>query len=194
MNTLTAIITWDIGCPLERSCAISLNPVRPVRYSGVFNFPLRPGRWRRGIDGLAGARRNERSTYKSSSITAGFSSFHGLRSRTLPVCLFHWRLRGRRMIGKAPMAIARFLWKHWLTGNDSKALAIRRPTGYTWEERPAEGEWTGTTAGRAQRSRRFMCTPFSPDFVKSWRDVRKGAPWNLQLASLNRIQQGNFDT
>jgi hypothetical protein len=48
--------------------------------------------------------------------------------------------------------------------------------------------------GRARRSRRFMCTPFHPDFVKNWRDVRKGAPWDLRLAFLNRIHQRTFET
>ncbi|MBW2321797.1 MAG: DUF4338 domain-containing protein [Deltaproteobacteria bacterium] len=39
--------------------------------------------------------------------------------------LSRWRLRPSRMIGNVATATARFLWKHWLTGNDSKALAIK---------------------------------------------------------------------
>jgi hypothetical protein len=189
MNTLIATITWGINCPLERSCVISLDPMQPVKFLGVFNFPVQRGRWRHGIDGLAGAMGNGRSTYKKSSITADFSFSHGLRSRILPVRRFRWRSRACRRIGRAATAIARFSWKHWLTGNDSKARAIRRPTGYTWEKRAAAGGWTGTMPYRERRSRRFMCTPFHPDFVKNWRDVRKGALWDLRLAFLNRIQQ-----
>lgn len=97
------------------------------------------------------------------------------------------------MIGKAAMATARFSWKHWLTEDDSRALAIRRPAGNTWEKRPAAGGWTGIIPGRVRRSRRFMCTLFHLDFVKSWRDVRKGVPWDLRLALLNGLQQGNFE-
>jgi len=193
MNTLIAIITWGINCPLERSCAILLNLVQPVIFLGVFNFRAQLGRWRHGIVGLAGSMINERPTYKKSLITAGFSSFHGLRLRTLPVGLFRWQSRACRMIGKTAMAIARFLWKHWLTENASKAPAIRRPTGYTLEKRPVAVVWTGTIPGRAQRSKRFMFIPFHPDFVKNWRDVRKGVPWDLLLAYLNRLQQRTFE-
>ncbi len=163
-------------------------------FLAVFNFPVRPGRWRHGTDGLVGPMSNERSTYKKSLITVGFSFFLGLRSKTLPVRFLRWLSRPFRMIGNAATAIARFLWKHWLTGNDSKALAIRRPTGYTWEKRRAAGGWTVTTSSKARRSRRFLFTPLHPDFVKNWRDCKRGAPWDLQLAFLNRNQQGNFDT
>ena len=193
MNTLIAIITWGINCPLERSCGTLLDLEQLMTSLAVFNFPVRPGRWRHGIDGLAGLMLNERRTYKRSSITAGFSFFHGLRSKILPVELLPQLSRPCRKIGKAAMAIVRFFWKHWLTGNDSKAPVIRRPTGYTLEKRPAGAGWTGTILGRAQRSRRFMFIPFHPDFVKNWRDVRKGVPWDLLLAFLNRIQQRTFE-
>jgi len=95
------------------------------------------------------------------------------------------------MIGKMLMAIARFSWKHWLTVKDSKAPAIKQPIGSTWEKRPAVDGWTGTIPEMAQRSRRFMCTPFHPDFVKNW-DVREGAPWDLPLVFLNRMRQRGF--
>ncbi len=159
MNTLIDIITWGINCLLERSCAILLKPVQPLIFLAVFNFPVRPGRWRHGTDGLVGAMSNERSSYKRSLITAGFLFFHGLRLKTLPVRHLRWLPRPCPMIGNAATAIARFLWKHWLTKSDSKALAIRRPTGYTWEKRRAEGGWTVTTISKARRSRRFMFTP-----------------------------------
>gem|GEM_PF-3336739 len=123
-----------------------------------------------------------------------YPSCPGLRLKILPVRLLRWLSGPCRMIGNAATAITRFLWKHWLTGNDSKALAIRRPTGYTWEKRWAAGGWTGTTISKAWRSRRFMFTLLHPDFVKNWRDCKRRTPWDLRLAFLNRIQQENFDT
>ena len=194
MNTLIAIITWGINCPLERSCAILLNPVQPMTSLAVFNFPVRPGRWRHGIDGLAGLMSNERSNLQKIINNSRFLIFPWVEVKNLASSgLLPWLSRPCRTIGKAAMAIAQFLWKHWLTGNDSKALAIRRPTGYTWEKRPVAVGWTGTILSRAQRLRRFMFIPFHPDFVKNWRDVRKGVPWDLLLAFLNRIQQRNFE-
>jgi len=194
MNTSTGIITWGINCPLAHSCAILLNLVQPVILLVVFNFPARLGKWRHGTDGLVGVKSSARSTYKRSLITAGFSFFLGLRSKTLPVHHFLWLPRPCRMIGKAATATARFLWKHWLTGNDSKALAIRRPTGYTWVKRRAADGWIVTTSNTAQRSRRFLFTPLHLDFAKNWRDCKRGALWDLRPAFLNRNQQGNFDT
>ncbi len=167
MNTLIDIITWGINCPLERSCAILLKPVQPMIFLAVFSFPVQPGRWRHGTDGLVGPMSNERSTYKRSLITVGFSFFLGLRSKTLPVRFLRWLSRPFRMIGNAATAIARFLWKHWLTGNDSEVLAIRRPTGYTWEKRRAADGWTEPTISKARRSRKFMFTPLHPDSVKN---------------------------
>ena len=191
---LIDIITWGINCPLARSCAILFKPERPMILLAAFNLPVRPGKWRHGTDGLVGPMNNERSSYKRSLITAGFSFFLGLRSKTLPVRHLRWLPGPCRMIGNAATAIGRFFWKHWLTGHDSKALAIRRPTGYTLEKRRAAGGWTVTTSSEARRSRRFLFTPLYPNFVKNWRDCKRGAPWDLQLAFLNRNQQGNFDT
>src|SRR5210317_341620 len=190
MNTSIDITTWGINCLLERSCAILLSPVQPMIFLAVFNFPVRPGKWRHGTDGLVGPMNNEKSNCKGLLITAGFSFFLGLRSKTLPVRHLRWLPRPLRMIGNAATATVRFLWKHWLTGNDSKALAIRRPTGYTWERRRAAGGWTVTTNSKARQSRRFLFTPLHPNFVKNWWDCKRGAPWDLQLALLNRNQQG----
>jgi hypothetical protein len=195
MNMLIDIITWGINCHLERSCAILLKPVQPMIFLAVFSFPVQPGRWRHGTDGLVGRMSNERSTYKRSLITAGFLFYLGLRSKTLPVQFLRWLSRPFRMIGNAATAIALFLWKHWLPGNDSEGLAIRRPTGYPLEKRRAAGGWTGAIHSRTRRSRRFMFTPLHPDFVKNWRGCKRGALWELlRLALLKRIQQGNFDT
>jgi hypothetical protein len=65
------------NCRLERSCAILLNLVRPTISLAVFSFPVRLGRWRPGIGGLAGAMNNERQTCRRLLITAGFFFFPG---------------------------------------------------------------------------------------------------------------------
>ena len=146
-----------------------------------------------GTDGLVGPMSNERSIYKRSLITAGFSFFLGLRSKILPVRFLRWRPRPFRMIGNAATGIVRFLWKHWLIKNDLKALAIRRPTGYIWERQQAAGGWTVSNQQQGAAVKDIYVYPLTSRFRQELVGIVKGGvPWDLQLALLNRIQQEKF--
>lgn len=192
MNTSTGITIWDISCPLGRKCAILFNPAPPGISLAVFNSAVRPGRWRLGTDGLAGAMNNDRSTYKRSSITVGSLFFLGLGSSTLQAVLLDWLSRVCQVIGSAVTGAARSLWKRWWTESDSKGPAIGRPIGPGLARQLGVGGWTGTINRTAQRSKRFLSTPFPCGSVRNCRDCSRGKPWERPLAYLRRVRERNF--